>query len=119
MSPLHPTVDSQSTRDDPLPPEFAGSEGVALAAELLPRMVRGRLFGEATVAPLPPGELRAMVHLWIGQEAAVVGACLATTRTDTMTGNHRSHGHPIAKGAALGPLMAEILGKVGGVCGGK
>ncbi len=36
-----------------------------------------------------------------------------------MTGNHRSHGHPIGKGAALGPLMAELVGKATGVCGGK
>jgi acetoin:2,6-dichlorophenolindophenol oxidoreductase subunit alpha len=26
-----------------------------------------------------------------------------------MVGNHRSHGHPIAKGAALRPLFAELL----------
>lgn len=36
-----------------------------------------------------------------------------------MTGNHRSHGHPIGKGAALRPLMAEIFGKATGVCRGK
>jgi pyruvate dehydrogenase E1 component alpha subunit len=60
-----------------------------------------------------------MPHLSIGQEAAIAGACLATRRSDHMTGTHRSHGHPIAKGAALGPLMAELLGKADGVCGGK
>jgi TPP-dependent pyruvate/acetoin dehydrogenase alpha subunit len=36
-----------------------------------------------------------------------------------MLGTHRSHGHPIAKGAALGPLFAELLGKSTGVCRGK
>ena len=36
-----------------------------------------------------------------------------------MTGNHRSHGHPIGKGAPLGPLMAELVGKATGVCQGK
>ena len=36
-----------------------------------------------------------------------------------MTGNHRSHGHPIGKGSDLRPLMAELLGKSTGVCGGK
>lgn len=82
-------------------------------------MLRVRIFEEATIKLFHAGELPAMVHLSIGQEAAVVGACLATTTADYMTGNHRSHGHPIAKGAALGPLMAELLGKAGGVCGGK
>jgi pyruvate dehydrogenase E1 component alpha subunit len=36
-----------------------------------------------------------------------------------MIGNHRSHGHPIAKGAKLPRLMAELLGRGTGVCGGK
>jgi pyruvate dehydrogenase E1 component alpha subunit len=36
-----------------------------------------------------------------------------------MTGNHRSHGHPIGKGARLAPLMAELFGKATGVCKGK
>jgi thiamine pyrophosphate-dependent acetolactate synthase large subunit-like protein len=38
---------------------------------------------------------------------------------DYMSGNHRSHGHPIGKGSPLGPLMAELVGKGTGVCGGK
>lgn len=101
------------------PPEFDGGAGRALALEMLHRMYRVRLFEEATIALFHAGELPAMVHLSIGQEAAVVGACLATTTDDYMTGNHRSHGHPIAKGADLDRLMAELLGKATGVCGGK
>jgi pyruvate dehydrogenase E1 component alpha subunit len=120
MNVLHPTVPaSASPDDDGLPPELSGPAGAELAAELLRRMLRVRRFEEATIELFHAGELPAMVHLSIGQEAAVVGACLATTPSDFMTGNHRSHGHPIAKGAALGPLMAELLGKAGGVCGGK
>jgi pyruvate dehydrogenase E1 component alpha subunit len=102
-----------------LPAEFAGADGRALAIEMMRRMQRVRLFEEATVALFHAGDLPAMVHLSIGQEAAVVGACLATETSDYMTGNHRSHGHPIAKGARLDGLMAELLGKATGVCGGK
>lgn len=101
------------------PPELSGPDGVALASEMMRRMQRVRLFEEATIALFHAGELPAMVHLSIGQEAAVVGACLATETSDYMTGNHRSHGHPIAKGARLDALMAELLGKATGVCGGK
>ena len=36
-----------------------------------------------------------------------------------MTGNHRSHGHPIGKGADPAGLMAELMGKATGVCKGK
>jgi acetoin:2,6-dichlorophenolindophenol oxidoreductase subunit alpha len=102
-----------------LPPEFSADAGRTLALEMLRRMYAIRLFEEATIALFHAGELPAMVHLSIGQEAAVVGSCIATTTDDYMTGNHRSHGHPIAKGADLHRLMAELLGKATGVCGGK
>ncbi|GHF41499.1 pyruvate dehydrogenase E1 component alpha subunit [Amycolatopsis bartoniae] len=105
--------------DETAPAEFARPDGRALAREMMRRMQRVRLFEEATIALFHAGELPAMVHLSIGQEAAVVGACLATETSDYMTGNHRSHGHPIAKGARLDALMAELLGKATGVCGGK
>lgn len=107
------------TGPDAIPAEFTGRAGRALALEMMRRMQRVRLFEEATIALFHAGELPAMVHLSIGQEAAVVGACLATETSDYMTGNHRSHGHPIAKGARLDALMAELLGKSTGVCGGK
>ena len=58
-------------------------------------------------------------HASIGQEAAIVGACLALRDEDAMTGTHRSHGHPIGKGAELNPLMAELMGKETGVCKGR
>jgi pyruvate dehydrogenase E1 component alpha subunit len=108
-----------STEPTALPTEFAGADGRTLAHEMMRRMQRVRLFEEATTVLFHAGELPAMVHLSIGQEAAVVGACLATGTSDYMTGNHRSHGHPIAKGARLDALMAELLGKATGVCGGK
>ena len=59
------------------------------------------------------------VHICVGQEATIVGACLALRDDDYMVGYHRSHGHPIAKGAELAPLMAELMGRRTGVCKGK
>ena len=83
------------------------------------RVLRVRLFEEEVVAMVAAGEIGGGVHSSIGQEAAVVGACIAGRPDDYMVGTHRSHGHPIAKGAELGPLMAELLGKAAGVCHGK
>ncbi len=88
--------------------------------ELYRRMLRIRRFDELALRlqqqeRLIPGPL----HPSTGQEAAVVGACAALRADDSMTGNHRSHGHPIAKGARLAPLLAELLGKRSGVCGGR
>lgn len=80
--------------------------------EIYRRMVRIRLFEEAIIAHHPVG------HLSIGQEGAIVGACMALNEDDYVTGTHRSHGHPIGKGADLRPLMAEIFGKRTGICKG-
>jgi len=44
---------------------------------------------------------------------------MALRDNDYMTGNHRSHGHPIGKGVDVAPLMAELFGKSTGVCRGK
>lgn len=118
-SPLDTASNGTDALGGACPDELGGENGTALAGEMLRRMLRIRLFEEAAIELFDGGELPAMVHLSIGQEAATVGACLATTDGDTMTGNHRSHGHPIAKGADMRGLMAELLGKAGGVCGGK
>jgi TPP-dependent pyruvate/acetoin dehydrogenase alpha subunit len=88
-------------------------------AEMLRRMLRIRRFDEAATRLHGAGELPGPMHTSIGQEAEVVGACMALTDQDYMTGNHRSHGHPIGKGASVRALMAELLGRKTGVCRGK
>jgi TPP-dependent pyruvate/acetoin dehydrogenase alpha subunit len=90
-----------------------------LRIEMHRRMLRIRGFDDAARTLKAQGRLPGPMHASTGQEAAAVGACSALRADDFMTGNHRSHGHPIAKGAALGPLMAELLGKRDGVCRGK
>lgn len=87
--------------------------------EMQRRMLRIRLFDERASKMVKRGQIPGTVHTSIGQEAQVVGACMALGRRDHMTGNHRSHGHPIGKGSPLGPLMAELVGKATGVCKGK
>ncbi|MDX5895224.1 thiamine pyrophosphate-dependent dehydrogenase E1 component subunit alpha [Rubrobacter radiotolerans] len=82
-------------------------------------MVRIRLFDERASKMVKRGHIPGTVHTSIGQEAQVVGACMALEDDDYMTGNHRSHGHPIGKGSPLGPLMAELVGKATGICKGK
>ncbi|ORW13767.1 thiamine pyrophosphate-dependent dehydrogenase E1 component subunit alpha [Mycolicibacter longobardus] len=88
-------------------------------AEMYRRMLRIRLFEETVQQMAARGELPGSIHLSIGQEAQIVGACMALNDHDYITGNHRSHGHPIGKNASLRGLMAEILGRSTGVCRGK
>jgi acetoin:2,6-dichlorophenolindophenol oxidoreductase subunit alpha len=85
---------------------------------MLRMMLRIREFELAVTTLVDRGLIRGTTHLSIGQEATIVGACAALERRDYMFGNHRSHGHPIAKGAPLKGLMAEILGRESGVCRG-
>jgi len=83
------------------------------------RMVRIRCFEDQAEAIHAQGEIPGALHTYAGQEATGVGACIALRNDDYMVGTHRSHGHPIAKGAKLRPLMAELLGKTTGICKGK
>jgi pyruvate dehydrogenase E1 component alpha subunit len=75
-------------------------------------MLRIRKFEESLIADYPIG------HMSIGHEGAVAGACIALRVDDYVTGTHRSHGHPIGKGADLAPLMAELYAKRTGICKG-
>lgn len=86
--------------------------------EMLLRMLRIRLFDEEA-SRIRAECIRGPLHNSIGQEGEIVGACMALRRNDYITGNHRSHGHPIGKGTELAPLMAELFGKSTGVCRGK
>ena len=83
------------------------------------RMQRIRQFEAKAESIHAQGEIPGALHTYAGMEASGVGACMALRDDDYMVGTHRSHGHPIAKGAGLRPLMAELLGKVTGVCKGK
>ena len=70
--------------------------------EAFRRMLRIRKFEEEGTRLFKAGQIPGAYHASIGQEGAIVGACMALRNDDAMTGTHRSHGHPIGKGA--GPL---------------
>ena len=90
-----------------------------LQVEMYRRMVRIRYFEEAATKLKGDGVIPGSIHTSIGQEAEIAGACTAVRTDDYMLGNHRSHGHPIGKGAEVAPLMAELLGRKTGVNQGK
>jgi TPP-dependent pyruvate/acetoin dehydrogenase alpha subunit len=83
------------------------------------RMLRIRRFEEEGTKLYIAGKIPGAYHASIGQEATIVGACMALRDDDAMTGTHRSHGHPIGKGADLKALMAELMGKETGICKGR
>jgi acetoin:2,6-dichlorophenolindophenol oxidoreductase subunit alpha len=100
-----------------------GSEFVSIAnaqkLEAYRRMLRIRQFEEEGTRLFKEGAIPGAYHASIGHEATIVGACMALRDDDSMTGTHRSHGHPIGKGAHLDGLMAELMGKETGICKGR
>jgi TPP-dependent pyruvate/acetoin dehydrogenase alpha subunit len=65
------------------------------------------------------GQIPGTAHLYIGMEGIAVGACAAMKDDDLLTSTHRGHGHAIARGLDLDRMMAEVLGRSDGYCGGK
>jgi pyruvate dehydrogenase E1 component alpha subunit len=71
-------------------------------------MVRIRVCEESFVEPILNGSIRTPCHLYSGQEAIATGVCTALKDRDYVFGNHRSHGHYLAKGGAMNEMVAEI-----------
>lgn len=87
--------------------------------EIYKRLWRVRAFEEAAGILFREGRLVGFLHLSIGQEAVSVGACAALEANDYLTLAHRGHGQMVARGSSLNKMMAELLGKSTGYCGGK
>jgi len=87
--------------------------------EALRRMHRIRRFEESAEDAYVRGLSYGTMHLSIGQEASAVGVCVALKDSDYITSTHRGHGHCIAKGAEVGRMFAEFLGKETGYCKGR
>jgi pyruvate dehydrogenase E1 component alpha subunit len=104
------------------PTETAPGEGAPRRETMLSlytAMLRIRMFEEKVVELYPDQEMKCPVHLCIGQEAVAAGVCLGLEKADYVFSNHRGHGHYLAKGGAMGPLMAEFYGKATGCSNGK
>lgn len=86
---------------------------------LLTMMFRIRMFEESLVDPILRGEVRTPCHLYSGQEAIAVGLCTALSKDDYVFGNHRSHGHFLAKGGSMKALAAEIFCRESGCSRGR
>lgn len=86
--------------------------------QLYAAMIRIRVFEERAAQLYRDGQLPGFIHLSIGQEASAVGVAGALGSQDRLTTSHRGHGHLLAKGVAAAELMAELFGRVTGVCRG-
>ncbi len=65
------------------------------------------------------GLIGGFCHLYIGQEAVVIGTLLAAKEGDQVITSYRDHGHMLAVGMSPRGVMAELTGRRGGFSKGK
>jgi len=86
---------------------------------LLGKMLLIRSCEEQVVKIYARGEIPGGVHTYIGQEAVATGVCAHLRLDDAVFSTHRGHGHALAKGMKPERLIAEVMGKATGCCGGR
>jgi len=74
---------------------------------------------ESFIEPILDGTIKCPVHLYTGEEAVAVGFSGYLSKKDVVFGNHRSHGHYLAKGGDLDKMVAEIYCKEDGCARGR
>jgi len=65
------------------------------------------------------GLIGGFCHLYIGQEAVVVGMQMCLKDGDQVITSYRDHGHMLATGMEARGVMAELTGRIGGYSKGK
>ncbi|GJE55747.1 MULTISPECIES: pyruvate dehydrogenase (acetyl-transferring) E1 component subunit alpha [Methylobacterium] len=110
-----PGVDAPQHQPAPNIPQFTKDEDLHAYREML--LIRrfeekaGQLYGM--------GLIGGFCHLYIGQEAVVVGLQMASTDGDQVITGYRDHGHMLATGMEARGVMAELTGRRGGYSRGK
>jgi len=87
--------------------------------EMHRRMIIVRQLEETLGMLHKAGKTRGPIHRCDGQEAVGIGATALLTDEDYVTSTHRGHAHYIGKGLNVASVLAEILGRKTGICGGR
>ena len=88
------------------------------ALALLATMWRIRCFEERVAKLHRSLQVHGLIHLSIGAEGVAAAVCGALRADDHVYSGHRAHGHALAKGAPMDRVMAELMGRSGGLCRG-
>ncbi len=83
------------------------------------QMVLIRRFEERAGQLYGMGLIGGFCHLYIGQEAVVVGLQSALQSTDSVITGYRDHGHMLVAGIPADAVMAELTGRASGISKGK
>ena len=97
-------------------PNIANAEALK---KMYADMLLIRRFEERSGQLYGMGLIGGFCHLYIGQEAVVVGMQAAATPEDQLITAYRDHGHMLAAGMDPKGVMAELTGRSGGYSRGK
>jgi len=87
--------------------------------QLYAQMVLIRRFEERVLELFGQNELFGTTHCYIGQEADAAGVINHLSEHDIVFSSHRCHGHFLVYADRPDLLMAELMGRATGVCGGR
>jgi pyruvate dehydrogenase E1 component alpha subunit len=90
-----------------------------VAREWLATMTLIRRFEERAGEMYAKAKVGGFLHLAIGEEATIVGSTRALRDQDYLISTYRSHGHTLARGSDPNRVMAELFGRVDGLCRGR
>src|SRR3982751_1636971 len=90
-----------------------------VARDWLAAMVLIRRFEERAGEMYAKAKVGGFLHLAIGEEATIVGACRPMRDEDYLISTYRSHGHALSRGADPNRVMAELFGRQDGVSHGR
>jgi pyruvate dehydrogenase E1 component alpha subunit len=82
-------------------------------------MVESRLFEKRVHDLFLQGLVKGTSHLALGQEAVAAAFAAALRPDDLVYCTYRGHVHTFLRGAPMGALLGELLGRATGICGGK
>lgn len=105
--------------DLPVLERHAGDAPADLLETLYERMVLIRRFEERILDLFSQGRLHGTTHAYIGQEAVAAGVFAHLAKEDVVFSNHRCHGHYLMHQDDPAGLMAEMMGRETGPCGGR
>ncbi len=97
----------------------AGLPEPDVAREWLSTMTLIRRFEERAGEMYAKAKVGGFLHLAIGEEATIVGSARALRDRDYLISTYRSHGHTLARGSDPNRVMAELFGRVDGLCKGR
>ncbi|MDX3977853.1 pyruvate dehydrogenase (acetyl-transferring) E1 component subunit alpha [Shinella sp.] len=117
------STSSRKTAAKPVKKDFTGGTIAEFSKEddlkAYREMLLIRRFEEKAGQLYGMGFIGGFCHLYIGQEAVVVGMQLALKEGDQVITGYRDHGHMLACGMSPRGVMAELTGRRGGLSKGK